>query len=62
MRYVLLMLVVVGSTIVFGQVDQLRKAENPDYSAYLMAYFGPEEKLLYVISLRARNWSVWNNG
>lgn len=61
-RYVLLMLVVVGSTVVVGQADQPRKAGNPEYSAYLMAYFGPEEKLFYAISPNARNWTALNNG
>ena len=32
------------------------------YSAYLMAYFGPEEKLFYAVSRDARNWTALNNG
>ncbi len=31
-------------------------------SAYLMAYFGPEEKLFYAVSNDARHWTALNNG
>ena len=40
-------------------------AENviaEEYSAYLMAYFGPEEKLYYAYSHDARNWTAINQG
>ncbi len=32
------------------------------YTAYLMAYFGPEEKLFYAWSRDAREWSALNGG
>jgi hypothetical protein len=37
---------------------------NPDakYKAYLMAYFGPEEKLFYATSRDARHWTALNGG
>lgn len=42
-------------------IATLAKAEEP-YTAYLMAYFGPEEKLFYAWSRDARNWSELNGG
>lgn len=38
------------------------KTKAEDYRAYLMAYFGPEEKLYYAYSFDARNWTPLNNG
>jgi len=32
------------------------------YTAYLMAYFGPEEKLFYAYSHDARHWTTLNDG
>lgn len=32
-----------------------------NFTAYLMAYFGPEEKLFYAYSHDARNWTALNN-
>lgn len=32
------------------------------YVAYLMAYFGPQQKLYYAYSLEARKWKAFNNG
>ena len=37
-------------------------AAEPTYSAYLMAYFGPEEKLFYAVSDDARHWQALNGG
>lgn len=37
-------------------------ALDKDCCAYLMAYFGPQEKLFYAYSLDARNWTALNNG
>lgn len=47
---------------VVWQTEQLGKAGNPKNSAYLMAYFGPEEKLFYAVSRDARNWTALNGG
>lgn len=33
-----------------------------EHSAYLMAYFGPQEKLYYAYSIDARNWKALNGG
>jgi hypothetical protein len=33
-----------------------------EYTAYLMAYFNPEEKLYYAYSYDAKNWETINNG
>ena len=35
---------------------------NKPYTAYLMAYFGPQEKLFYAFSRDARNWEALNAG
>lgn len=37
------------------------QAENEKYEAYLMAYFGPAEKLFYAVSDNARNWKALND-
>ena len=37
-------------------------AAAPKYTAYLMAYFGPEEKLFYAVSRDARDWTPLNGG
>ena len=42
--------------------EESRKTKDENYSAYLMAYFGPEEKLFYAYSYDARNWKAMNNG
>jgi hypothetical protein len=58
------------ATILFGfasagiyscAVEQ-RDKDMVDFSAYLMAYFGPEEKLFYSYSYDARNWNTLNQG
>jgi len=38
------------------------RAEATMYSSYLMAYFGPEEKLFYAVSDDARHWQALNAG
>ncbi|UCG58521.1 MAG: hypothetical protein JSU70_03230 [Phycisphaerales bacterium] len=50
MRYVSPTLKAVLSILVFGPVRASEKAKGPVCSAYLMAYFGPEEKLFYATS------------
>ncbi|WP_165864437.1 glycoside hydrolase family 43 protein [Capsulimonas corticalis] len=39
-----------------------RKSSEDKYTAYLMAYFGPEEKLFYAVSRDARHWTALNDG
>ncbi len=38
------------------------QAAHEKSSAYLMAYFGPAEKLLYAVSDDARHWHALNSG
>ncbi len=40
-------------------IDLVNKQE---FNAYLMAYFGPEEKLFYAVSDDARHWETLNGG
>ena len=35
---------------------------HEEYRAYLMAYFGPQEKLFYAFSRDARQWTAMNDG
>ena len=37
-------------------------SRDAQYDAYLMAYFGPEEKLYYALSDDARHWQALNGG
>ena len=46
-----------------AQHDSTAAAEAAEpYTAYLMAYFGPEERLFYSWSRDARNWTALNGG
>jgi len=56
MRYRFLVLAILGVVASVG------RAEAAKYSAYLMAYFGPEEKLFYAVSDDARHWGALNAG
>lgn len=56
MRYRILALAILGIVAPVG------RAEATKYSAYLMAYFGPEEKLFYAVSDDARHWQALNAG
>ena len=48
--------------LMFGVTPVAGHAEEPKCSAYLMAYFGPEEKLFYAVSDDARHWQALNAG
>ena len=48
--------------IIAANFAQNNSAMAEEYSAYLMAYFGPEEKLHYAWSHDACNWTALNNG
>lgn len=52
-------LVLTASTHTFAQASP---ASDPVCSAYLMAYFGPQEKLFYAYSRDARHWTALNDG
>jgi len=56
MRYRCFIVLMLNSLAVVG------RAEEPKCSAYLMAYFGPEEKLFYAVSGDARYWQALNGG
>ncbi len=47
---------------VVEQANNKTAEQTSKYSAYLMAYFGPEEKLFYAYSCDARNWVQLNAG
>ncbi len=55
-RFSLLFFVGLMNAVISGS-----QAAEP-YTAYLMAYFGPEEKLFYAWSSDARNWTEMNDG
>ena len=48
--------------IVFGWLASGSQANDEKCSAYLMAYFGPAEKLFYAVSDDARHWQALNDG
>jgi len=62
MRTISWILLVAGAVAAVGSADEVQKAGGEKYSAYLMAYFGPEEKLFYAVSDDARHWKALNNG
>jgi len=62
MRYVLVILFVIGIISRAGETEEIQKPNAEIYTAYLMAYFGPEEKLFYACSRNARNWTALNGG
>lgn len=45
-----------------GSAQSPAPAAPPKFTAYLMAYFGPEEKLFYAFSRDARDWTPLNAG
>ena len=47
------------ATVALGQIDSITDRE---YIGYLMAYFGPAEKLFYAVSDDARTWKALNDG
>ncbi len=49
-------------TVVLAGLAGIAHASNERYSAYLMAYFGPAEKLFYAVSDDARHWHALNDG
>ncbi|UCG46841.1 MAG: glycoside hydrolase family 43 protein [Phycisphaerales bacterium] len=61
MRHASLTLVLITAASVLSQADQPTVPYKPRYVAYLMAYFGPEEKLFYAVSRNARTWTALNN-
>ncbi len=48
--------------IVFGWLASGSQANDEKCSAYLMAYFGPAEKLFYAVSDDAKHWQALNDG
>jgi len=62
MRYICWLWLVVGILATAGQAEEVATAGQETYSAYLMAYFGPAEKLFYAVSDDARHWKALNGG
>jgi hypothetical protein len=62
MRYILWIFLAVGAVTAAGLAGEVKKPGDADYGAYLMAYFGPEEKLFYAVSDDARHWTALNGG
>jgi hypothetical protein len=58
MRYLLWAWVAIAMLSAVGWAGK----SEPQYGAYLMAYFGPEEKLFYAVSDDARHWTALNGG
>ncbi|UCD51472.1 MAG: glycoside hydrolase family 43 protein [Phycisphaerales bacterium] len=48
--------------LILSLIAVVGRADAAKYSAYLMAYFGPEEKLFYAVSDDARHWQALNGG
>jgi len=49
-------------TVLTVSTPQIESLPQEDYVGYLMAYFGPEEKLFYGYSQDARHWKALNAG
>ncbi len=62
MRRILWAVLLIGIATAVGQAGQVSPAGAEKFSAYLMAYFGPEEKLFYAVSDDARHWQALNGG
>ncbi len=62
---ILSLLAALGMALPGGHADGAPRAKKVDeghYTAYLMAYFGPEQKLFYAYSRDARHWTALNAG
>jgi Glycosyl hydrolases family 43 len=57
---ILLSAALVASSL--GASEPAREVPGGDQAAYLMAYFGPQQKLFYAVSRDARKWTALNNG
>jgi hypothetical protein len=53
---------IAAALLIVGCVARPPVSAEQQYAAYLMAYFGPEEKLFYAVSRDARNWTALNDG
>ena len=62
MRYGLSVLLVAGMGAGLGGAAETVPAGAETFGAYLMVYFGPQEKLFYAVSDDARNWTALNGG
>jgi hypothetical protein len=60
MRYACVLLTVWVLTAPGAVSAEPPASDEKDFTAYLMAYFGPEEKLFYASSRDARNWTALN--
>lgn len=61
MKYQCPTIVAIYLAMCFGLTNSTAEAAEP-HTAYLMAYFGPEEKLYYAWSRDAQNWTALNGG
>lgn len=55
-------LLFMAAILMFLSTNTKATATEVEYTAYLMAHFGPEEKLYYAYSRDARNWTALNQG
>jgi hypothetical protein len=62
MKYLFNILFICGLIFPAGLCADKNYDPTNMYVAYLMAYFGPEEKLFYAYSYDARHWTALNNG
>lgn len=62
MKSLLYVLMLISLSISCNKPEATSEPKADNYTAYLMAYFGPEEKLFYAYSHDARNWEALNNG
>lgn len=53
---------VLGVITGLGRAGEAAATTDARCSAYLMAYFGPQEKLFYAVSDDARKWTALNDG
>ncbi len=49
-------------TVLLGSLAVAAQGSDAKYEAYLMAYFGPAEKLFYAVSDDAKHWRALNDG
>jgi hypothetical protein len=62
LKYSILLLLGFSRIPLYGTGDERSINGSGEYSAYLMAYFGPEEKLYYACSYDACHWKALNDG
>ena len=62
MKHIVIVLIINAVTGLLAGAEKEKLSMSEQHIAYLMAYFGPQEKLFYAWSRDARNWRALNNG